>query len=83
MEPIFAELSASITELKKNPGTLIDQAGKDVVAILKRNRPAAYLVPAETFEKILDILEDIELSQIIHEREHEKPYAVEVSIDDL
>jgi len=64
MEPIFAKFSASITELKRNPGTLINQAGKNVIAILKRNKPAAYLVPAETFESLLERLEDIELGYI-------------------
>jgi len=83
MEPIFAKFSASITELKKNPGILINQAGKNVIAILKRNKPTAYLIPAATFEDIPDRLEDIELGNIIREREQEKPYATEVRLDDL
>ena len=64
MEPIFAKFSASITELKRNPGTLINQAGKNVIAILKRNKPAAYLVPAETFESLLEQAASLDLAYL-------------------
>jgi antitoxin StbD len=45
--------------------------------------PAAYLVPAETYEWLMDKLEDAELAQIVLDRAHEKGNAVEVNIDEL
>lgn len=83
MEAVLAKCSESISELKKNPSALIEQAGGEPVAILNHNRPTAYLVPAETYSRMMEIIEDYELGQIVKERGAEKKLAVEVSIDDL
>ena len=83
MKQILAECSASISELKKNPSALIAKAQGSPVAILNHNKPAAYLIPAETYEWLLDALDDHELSKIVEERRNDKEAAIEVSIDDL
>jgi len=83
MESIFAKLSASISELKKNPSALLNQTDGEPIIILNHNKPAAYLVPAKTYEALLDMLDDYELGQIVKERQNEKPSAVEVSFDEL
>ena len=80
---IHSRFVASVSELKKNPSALIEQAGGEPVAILNHNRPTAYLVPAATYSRMMEIIEDYELGQIVKEREAEKKLAVEVSIDDL
>lgn len=47
-------------------------AGKgSPVAILNRNKPAFYCVPAELYEKMLDALDDQELVKIVQERENQ------------
>ena len=83
MESIFAKLSASISELKKNPSALLNQTEGEPIIILNHNKPAAYLVPAKTYEALLDLLEDYELGKIVKERQNEKSSAVEVSLDEL
>jgi len=83
MKTILATCSASISELKKNPSALIDQSQGEPIAILNHNRPTAYLIPAETYEQIIERLEDFQLGLIVKERQNEKISAVEVSIDDL
>lgn len=83
MRQILSSCSASISELKKNPTALLNQAEGAPIAILNHNVPAAYLVPAETYEWLMDELEDVELAKVIKERSAEKSQAVEVSIDDL
>jgi antitoxin StbD len=83
MEPLLAELSATITELKKNPSAVIAQSAGQPVVILNHNRPAAYLIPAEAYEALLDRLDDLELAALIREREGEKAQAVSVSLDEL
>ena len=83
MRQVLSSCSASISELKKNPTALLNEAEGAPIAILNHNVPAAYLIPAETYEWLMDKLEDSELAQIIRERVGEKENAIEVSIDDL
>lgn len=83
MNPVLSPYSASISELKKNPSQLIEQAGGETVAILNHNKPTAYLVPAETYEWINNLIEDQELRTIIEQREAERSAAKEVSLDEL
>lgn len=83
MESVLANCSASISELKKNPSALIEQSDGEPIAILNHNRPTAYLIPAETYEALLEKIEDYQLEVIVKERQHEKISAVEVTLDEL
>ena len=83
MKQVLSSCSASISELKKNPTALLNEAEGCPVAILNHNIPTAYLVPAETYEWLMDKLEDAELVQILLDRAHEKENAIEVSLDEL
>lgn len=83
MRQILADCSASISELKKNPSALLTEANGSPVAILNHNKPAAYLVPAETYEWMMEMLDDQELAQLIESRRADRSKAVEVSLDDL
>ena len=81
IEPILADAGISISELKKNPSAVIAAADGFPIAVLNRNRPAAYLVPAAAWEAILDRLDDIDVAEIIRER-WDQP-EIEVSLEDL
>ena len=83
MESVFANCSASISELKKNPSSLIEQSGGEPIAILNHNKPTAYLIPAKTYEMFLEKVEDYELGLLVQERQNEKVLAVEVTLDEL
>jgi antitoxin StbD len=83
MESVLASCSASISELKKNPSALIEKSEGEPVAILNHNRPTAYLIPAETYEALLEKIEDYQLGIIVKERQHEKNSAVEITLDEL
>jgi len=83
MENILTNLSVSVTELKKNPTALLNAANGEPVAILNHNKPAAYLVPADVYEKMLNLIEDFELRDLINERLKEQDKAIPVSLDDL
>ena len=80
---IYADFAVSITDLKKNPQALIDNAHGEAIALLNRNKPTAYIIPAETYEELMDLAEDIELGRIIEDRKAEKEDAIEVSLDGL
>ena len=83
MKSVLANCSASISELKRNPSALIDQSEGEPIAILNHNKPTAYLIPAETYEELLDSIEDYQLGIIVKERQNEKIYAIAVDIDEL
>lgn len=81
IEPILAPAGISISELKKNPSAAIAASADAPLAILNRNRPAAYLVPAREWEAIIDRLEDLELAELVRERENDP--VIRVSLDEL
>ena len=80
---IYADFAVSISELKRNPQALIDNAHGEAIALLNRNKPTAYIIPAETYEKLMDLAEDLELGRIIEDRKAEKEDAVEVRLNEL
>ena len=51
------------------------------VAILNRNEPAFYCIPAKAYEDLLERLEDLELNAIADAREEQAIH--KVSLDDL
>jgi antitoxin StbD len=83
VQPILSNYTASITELKKSPSRLLQQAGDEAIAILNHNVPSAYLVPSSVYEKMMGIIDDYYLSKEVEQRinDYEKP--VKVDIDDL
>lgn len=87
MEALFAETSIGITDLKKNPSAVIRDAGQSAVVVLHHNKPSAYLVPAKTYEAMMDILDDLQLAPLVAERlaawEDDPDQAIEVSIEQL
>lgn len=68
---ILSDTSASISELKKNPMETVSAGDGYPVAILNRNQPAFYCVPAELYEQMLDALDDQELVKLVTERRNE------------
>ena len=84
MTQILANYSASISELKKSPSSVIEDAGGETVAILNHNKPSAYLVPSDLFEVMIEKLDDYALMQTVKERlDYDESDLIEVSIDDL
>ena len=81
MESILADASISITELKRNPSAVIEAADGESVAVLVHNKPSAYLVPADTYKRLLDRLEDLELAELVRTRVKER--RIKVKLDEL
>ena len=81
MELLYTNASVSISELKKNPTAVIDEADGFPVAVLNHNKPAAYLVPAAAFEAMMEKLDDIELAKRVKERENQP--TIQVDPNDL
>ena len=84
MQPILANYTASISELKRSPTQILQEAGDDeAVAILNHNVASAYLVPSKLYEKMMDVMDDYYLRKIIDERLNDAQEPIEVNIDDL
>ncbi|NQY26757.1 MAG: type II toxin-antitoxin system Phd/YefM family antitoxin [Piscirickettsiaceae bacterium] len=78
---ILTEAAVSISELKANPMKVALSAHGEAIAVLNRNEPAFYCIPAETYEFMMDHIEDLELLAIVEQRKNEA--SVKVSLDDL
>ena len=71
LERLYARISVSSGELKKNPARIIPEAEGTPAAILNHNKPRASLLPAETSEALMEKIEDYELACLVKAREKE------------
>lgn len=78
---ILTETAASISELKANPMRVVASGNGMPVVVLNRNEPAFYCVPADTYEAMMGMLDDLELLKLVGQRQHEK--SIKVSLDEL
>ncbi len=81
MDTILANMSVSVTELKRNYADILRQADDSPVAVLNHNRPEAYLVPANHYERLMAYLEDMEDAKLVRERA-DGPF-VDIGLDEL
>ncbi|NWG29958.1 MAG: type II toxin-antitoxin system Phd/YefM family antitoxin [Rhodocyclaceae bacterium] len=78
---IFTETTASVSELKRNPMATVAAGEGAPVAILNRNAPAFYCVPADVYEAMVERLDDLDLNKIADARAGQR--VVKVKLDDL
>ena len=81
VRPILASSTVSITELRRNPNAVIDEADNAPVAVLNHNRATAYVISARAYEALMERIEDAELADIVRKRRGGK--TVKVTLDDL
>jgi antitoxin StbD len=80
---ILSNMSASFSELKKNPIGTVTAGGGLPIAILNRNQPAFYCVPAAAYEALLEKLDDRELNVIADQRLNDGQAFIRISLDEL
>ena len=78
---ILTEMAASISELKANPMRVALSGEGEPIAVLNRNEPAFYCIPAEAYEYLMDRIEDLELITLAEKRKSEE--SVKVNLNDL
>lgn len=78
---ILAEMAASISNLKANPMKVVASGNGMPVAILNRNEPAFYCIPAPAYEAMLELIDDMELLKLVKARMNEA--VIPVKLDDL
>jgi len=79
--PVLTDIVASISELKANPMKVVASGDGMPIAVLNRNEPAFYCVPAAAYEAMMELIDDMALLKIVKERQNEE--AIAVSLDDL
>jgi len=79
VQTVLADVTTSITELKKNPMAVVAQGEGFPVAVLNRNQPAFYCVPAKAYELLMDKLEDIELAALVEARKDQAEIYVDIN----
>lgn len=77
MQRVEANIAVSVSDLKKSPSAVMDEANGETVAVLNHNRIMAYMVPADVYEDMLEKLDDIRLTEIIRKRADEKGISVD------
>jgi antitoxin StbD len=80
---ILATTTASISELKKNPMATVAAGEGFPVAILNRNEPTFYCVPAKVFEALMEKLDDAELNAFADARLKDGKAPIPVTLDEL
>lgn len=80
---MLAETAVSISELKKNPMATVAAGEGLPVAVLNRNEPAFYCVPAKAYEDLMDLVEDLQLNRIADTRLADGQDQVRVTMDEL
>ena len=78
---LLARTAASVSELKKNPMGTVAAGDGFAVAILNRNEPAFYCIPAKAYEALLERLEDAELNAVADARRDQA--VIKITLDDL
>jgi antitoxin StbD len=65
--------------------SVVEQGDGSPVAILNRNKPVFYAVPANVYESMMDAIEDIELAALVESRKNQDEVSTSVQqlINDL
>ena len=77
---LLTETAVSISEHKKNPMATVAAGEGMAVAVLNRNEPAFYCVPAKAYEELMDLVDDLELDRLSDSRVADGQEPLRVSI---
>lgn len=79
----MTSLVASISELKKNPIKVLEEAEGHPVRILNRDQTVFYCVPPDIYEQLVEMAEDQGLNAIADARLSDGQETVPVALRDL
>jgi antitoxin StbD len=80
---VLTETAVSILEHKKNPMATVAAGEGMAVAVLNRNEPTFYCVPARASEELTDLVEELELGPIADARLADGQEPLRVRLDAL
>ena len=80
IDQMSAKISVSIEAFIENPAATLEAGQGCPIEVWEGGRIAFYCVPKNTYETMMNVLEDVELNQIADEREGQK--VLRVNLDD-
>ena len=84
MTRILANYTTTVSELKKSPSSIINNANGESIAILNHNRASAYLVPSDVYENMMERLDEYALIKEVKDRlSYKDSDLIEVCLDEL
>ena len=81
MEEIYADVTISMSEFKKNPAAVLRDAKSKPVAVLNHSKVAFYMVEPAIFQAMLKELSDQDLHRTVLARMGERSRAIEADVD--
>lgn len=81
MDTVLANITVSVTKLKRHFSAILQEAENAPIAVLNHNRPEAYLLSARQYKQLLSDLEDLEDAELIRQRQNE--VSIKVNLDNL
>ncbi|WP_178087295.1 type II toxin-antitoxin system Phd/YefM family antitoxin [Pseudomonas sp. C27(2019)] len=79
LTPLLASVSASVTDLKKDPMGIIRGGLGETVVILNRNEPAFYAVPPAQYEMMMQLIDDAYLAELVKQRQDDPVEMVDIN----
>lgn len=83
MSKILSNYSVNIKELQKAPSKILKEANGNAVVIMDKGEACAYLVPSDLYEKIVDIIDDFQLSKDVEIALNSNEQAIHVDLNEL
>ncbi|EQB98985.1 type II toxin-antitoxin system Phd/YefM family antitoxin [Photorhabdus temperata] len=62
LQTILSRRAVSVTEFRKNPIEYVNAGNGEVLAIMSRNEPAFYCIPAKEYGELLQLVENAKVS---------------------
>ncbi len=72
IEHILTDAMIGVSEFKKNPIEAVEEAGGQPIAVLSNNKPQFYCLSKDSFEELMELVEDMRLGEVAVKREQKK-----------
>jgi len=68
MERILTSRTVAVSEFKRAPNEIVAEAKGEPIAVLTNNKPSFYVIPASTYENLMEAIYDIESAPLLEKR---------------
>ena len=68
VERILTSRAVAVSEFKRAPNEIVAEAKGEPIAVLTNNKPSFYVMPASTYESLMEAIYDIESAPLLEKR---------------
>ena len=83
MDEIFTKITVPVSEFKKNPNRVFEEAGGQPFAVITNNRASFYVLSPEHYDHLLEMAWEHSIEGEILERANDYSQAIPVKLEDL